>query len=318
MPYQTLITGGTGFVGTALAAAAERDQIEISVMGRTPNKNLASRAAFIQHDVTQPFPRSTIFDAIVHAATPASAVVNIIRPREMLEVIVRGTINALSFAAAHHNTPDFLFISSGAVYGEMPKDIERFDEACRSSPSVIDVSSAYAEGKRIAELLVAIANFEGKCRGRIARLFAFSGPNLPRDRHFAVGNFVRDAVNKQCIVVRSDGSAIRSYLDEKDMAEWILAILKRGEPGFPYHVGSERAISIKDLAFLVARRYEELTNSGCSVEILGERSLLDGVSRYVPSTKQTRQLLGVEETVSLEESIDSMIRDAIATGATEY
>jgi hypothetical protein len=48
-----------------------------------------------------------------------------------------------------------------------------------------------------------------------------------------------------------------------------------------------------------------------TVEVKGLKSPLDGVSRYVPSTLATRQALGVNETISLEESIDSMIHKAI-------
>jgi len=318
VPSQTLITGGTGFVGKALIAAIDRYQTDVSVIGRRPNNALSSRVRYVQHDVLKPFTISPTFDAIVHAATSASAVLNANAPRQMLEVIINGTSNALAFAASHRKSTDFLLISSGAVYGEMPSGVESFEESCLFAPTVLDARNAYAEGKRIAELLVTIENSTGGCRGLIGRLFAFSGPSLPRDRHFAIGNFVRDAIVKQRITVRSDGSAVRSYLDEKDMAEWLLAILNRGEPGFPYHVGSERPISIRDLAFLVARSYEAIVGAGCEVEILGQRSPLDGVSRYVPSTKKTRERLGVEETVSLEESIDSMIRDAIATEASAH
>jgi dTDP-glucose 4,6-dehydratase len=132
------------------------------------------------------------------------------------------------------------------------------------------------------------------------RLFAFSGPSLPLDRHFAVGNFVRDAVGSSLIQVRSDGTSVRSYLDERDLADWIS------------HVGSERAISIGELAHLVASRTETITGSPCNVKILGKSSPVDGVARYVPNTARTRECLGVKETISLEQSIDDMINTHLA------
>jgi nucleoside-diphosphate-sugar epimerase len=131
------------------------------------------------------------------------------------------------------------------------------------------------------------------------------------DRHFAIGNFVRDAVSARTIQVRSDGSSIRSYMDQQDMANWLLRILEAGQTNAIYHVGSERSISIRDLAHLIAMRTEAILKQEVTVEVQGLKSPLDGVSRYVPSTLATRQALGVNETISLEESIDSMIHKAV-------
>ena len=124
---------------------------------------------------------------------------------------------------------------------------------------------------------------------------------------------MESAITTKKIVVRSDGSSIRSYLDELDMAQWLMSICEYGVSNHIYHVGSERVISIRDLAFLVASRCEYLTGENVLVEILGETSPIDGVSRYVPSTTQTRNELGLSETISLESSIDSMLQDAIAS-----
>jgi nucleoside-diphosphate-sugar epimerase len=78
-------------------------------------------------------------------------------------------------------------------------------------------------------------------------------------------------------------------------------------PDGVYHVGSERSISIRDLAELVAKRYSLLTRRECGVSILNQTSPLDGTSYYVPETHRTREVLGLSETISLELSIDSMI-----------
>ena len=87
-----------------------------------------------------------------------------------------------------------------------------------------------------------------------------------------------------------------------------LRIIEVGSPEVTYHIGSERSISIYELAVLVAERYELCTNQSVQVEILGQSSPMDGVSRYVPSTHRTRQLLSLTETIKLESSIDQMIQ----------
>ena len=107
-------------------------------------------------------------------------------------------------------------------------------------------------------------------------------------------------------------------MDGEDMASWLLKIIDVGEPENIYHIGSERSISIRELAVLVGARYESLTRDPVTVTVLGESSPLDGVSRYVPSTAWTRQILNVEETISLESSVDKMILAAIANSKTNF
>jgi nucleoside-diphosphate-sugar epimerase len=96
-------------------------------------------------------------------------------------------------------------------------------------------------------------------------------------------------------------------MDGQDMAQWLLRIIDAGSSSDIYHVGSERAVSIRDLATLVGERYQSLTETSVKINVLGQTSPLDGVSRYVPSTDFTQRTLGVRETITLEDSIDRMI-----------
>jgi dTDP-glucose 4,6-dehydratase len=309
---KTLIIGGGGFVATALRLALQQDESlvenEVFVSSRSSPSLLADES-FTQWDATTPCPFKPVFDVIVHLATPASAQMNVHNPALMLEANVLTMKNIIDFAAKHQDPPRLLFTSSGAVYGNIsavPNGIPE-DYPTPEVGQLHFTDSAYAEGKRVAEALLIESTLKGKCLGLIARLFAFSGPSLPRDRHFAIGNFVRDAVQQQKIVVRSSGQSIRSYLDETDMAEWLIRILKIGDPLDVFHVGSERAISIRSLAELVASRYTAITSIHSDVEILGQSSPLDGVDFYVPSTNYTRKKLSLTEKMSLENSIDSML-----------
>lgn len=250
------------------------------------------------------------FDYIVHAATPASADLNVRSPMEMFRLNVSAMEAVIRFCEEQPTPPVVLFTSSGGVYGELPQGLASFEEGTTFSVSPQSPSAAYAEGKRVAELLLADADRRGVLRAVVARLFAFSGRYLPLDRHFAIGNFVRDAVSSDCIVVNGDGRSVRSYMDGSDMANWLLRALEVGNSDFVYHVGSEVPISIADLADLVARRAEVVLGRRPAVKVLGQASATDGVNRYVPSTSQTRALLGVEQTVTLQDSVDVMLLSA--------
>jgi dTDP-glucose 4,6-dehydratase len=233
----------------------------------------------------------------------------------MFDINVAATSRLINFCEAQSRPPRVLFASSGAVYGNLPRGLQGFEEISTLAVTPSAANAAYAEGKRVAEFFLAEAHQRGVCESVIARMFAFSGRYLPLDRHFAIGNFVRDAVTNSEITITGDGTAVRSYLDGRDMAEWLLRCCEVGEPGFPYHIGSDQPISILELAELVATRAAESLGRQVSVRVLGESRYTDGVSRYVPETTETRRRLNVVQRISLEESIDAMLLDAERVGS---
>lgn len=268
----------------------------------------------VSWDLSQPDFPSLDLDVIIHAATPASAELNIGDPARMFWLNLQAMQNVLSLAQSMKTPPIVVFTSSGGVYGEMPSHLERFPEGFEGAASTLDPKSAYAEGKRAAEFLLSEATSRGVCKGVVLRLFAFSGVHLPIDRHFAIGNFVRDAIASRSIRIHGDGSPVRSYLDGADMAKWIIKACQVGESSFAYHIGSEIPITVKRLAELVSSRAEYQLHHPISVSVLGETRMTDGVSRYVPDTSATRSCLGVEQAVTIEQSVDLMLESALRAG----
>jgi dTDP-glucose 4,6-dehydratase len=131
----------------------------------------------------------------------------------------------------------------------------------------------------------------------IARCFAFVGPHLPLDAHFAIGNFIRDAMRGEPIRV-NDGTPYRSYLYAADLAVWLWSILFKGESCHPYNVGSDQEITIADLARTVASVLEAHHSSPPATS-----SPEPFPSRYVPSGGRSREELGLKEWISREEAI---------------
>jgi dTDP-glucose 4,6-dehydratase len=307
-------TGATGFFGgwllESLLWGTDRHRLElvVTVLTRDPDAFRAARPHLAGHgavvlqrgDVLTLEPDDARYTHVLHAATPASVTVNLETPRVMFETVVEGTRRVLE-VARRSGARRFLLTSSGAVYGRQPSELTHVAEEYPGAPDPCSHGASYGEGKRAAELLCAMAAREHGFEAIVARCFAFSGPYLPLDIHYAIGNFVRDALAGGPIRIGGDGTPYRSYLYGADLAAWLLALLTRGASARPYNVGSERAVSIAELAGIVAR---ELGSP--RVEIAKAPTPGRPAERYVPSTRRAREELGLGETFTLEESIRRM------------
>ena len=306
------ITGGTGFFGTWLlesfAWANRRLGLNASatVLTRNPHAFLEiaphfaddEAIEFHQGDVREfEFP-SGRFSHVIHAATESSATLNNENPLLMLDTIVQGTRRCLEFALAC-GARKFLLTSSGAVYGKQPPDVTHVSEDFRGGPDPLNPASAYAEGKRAAELECMLMNRRRELEVKIARGFAFVGPHMKLDVHFAIGNFIRDQLKGGPIVVSGTGTPFRSYLYTSDLMVWLWTILCKGVPGRAYNVGSEEAVTIADLAHRVANALEPRVN----VEVRGTPVAGAPAEHYVPSTERARTELGLRQMVPLDEAI---------------
>ena len=307
------ISGGTGFFGAWLLESlicGNRElklDLRATVLTRNPTAfakklpHLAGDASItlLHGDVCEfSFPQDD-FEYVIHgAASTASAA----PPIELMRTIVHGTERMLAFAKSH-NVQRFLFISSGAVYGRQPESLSHISEDYLGGPAWLDPSAVYGEGKRIAEQMCSIAAKDSAMQVAIARCFAFVGPHLPLDRHFAIGNFIADALAVRNIMIRGDGTPMRSYLYTSDLAIWLWTLLlcgiQKNENPTVMNVGSPDAISIRDLAQQVI---DEL-NPSLSVEVA--KQPVAGASReqYVPAVNKAEICLGLRPLIGLREAI---------------
>jgi nucleoside-diphosphate-sugar epimerase len=187
-------------------------------------------------------------------------------------------------------------LSSGAIYGSAALESNsQITEGTSSGPDLSSVASVYAEGKRAAEMLATVAASHG-LPVRVARCFAFVGPHMPFNGHFAIGNFIADTVHGRKIRVLGNGKPVRSYLYTTDLMQALILILCRGVSGKAYNVGSDQAISIEDLAHRVN---EVLGGNGVVIE--GRD--VGACSYYVPDISRLRDGLGFSPQISLDSAI---------------
>lgn len=304
------LTGGTGFFGSWLLVLFQNlnsmgFRIQVTVLSRDPDSflmanshwNQCSWLSWLAGDVRN-FDFNSIHgvDYIIHAATDTSSLAQK-KPLNLLDTIVKGSDSILRLAVA--NKSRVLLIGSGAQYGELMSN-EPVDEAWYGACSSFFVNDVYAEAKRVQEMLGACYINEFGLEVVAARCFSFAGPGLPLNGHFAIGNFVRDALYSDKIIIKSSGIAVRSYLHGADLAVWLLVLLGRGKSGTAYNVGSDDAVTIYELA----RRILGKVSPAKEVVLLGEGG--GGREYYVPSIKSATEL-GLKVWNDLDDSIDGML-----------
>ena len=305
------LTGGTGFFGKALLrhhlSSADSLAPQISVLSRNPEQFLAAYPEFSGHpsitflkgDIQQrdTLPWSHSFTHVLHAAAD-STIGPRLTPMQRYDQIVDGTRNILDLAVAT-GARRFLLTSSGAIYGPQLADLVAIPEAWPGSPPLSEASTAYGQAKRSAEHLCALVGEQHGLETVVARCFAFVGPDLPLDVHFAIGNFIRDALTADAITVSGDGTPLRTDLDQSDLAHWLLTLLEHGRPGQAYNVGSDEVISIAALAHLV----RDLLAPDKPVHILGKANIAAARNRYVPDISKVQRDLGLTVSVPLAEAV---------------
>ena len=305
------LTGGTGFFGKWLLHSflglrkTYGLDLTLTVLSRDPKHFLSAcpefdgqeGLGFIEGDVRSFVPPAgETYGLVIHGATAASAKLEHENPGEMYSVITEGTRHMLDFVQ-QCSAKRLLFISSGAVYGPQPSTLSHVPETYEGTPI-----TAYGRGKKESERMCLDAS-TGCFECVIARPFAFVGPYLPLDIHFAIGNFIRDCLENRPIVIAGDGTPLRSYLYAADLMEWLWTLLLCGEHGRAYNVGSDKAISISDLALLVR------SCAGAKNEVVVRGRKVEGAppAQYVPSVERARSELGLRVRHELPDAISRTI-----------
>jgi len=305
------ITGGSGLFGhwwlESLQEVNQRLKLNISAVVLTRNPaaiaekfKSSGNITFIQGDVTQLALKPERFDYVLHmATTSAQETYQGFSQVSKLDMLYLGTHHVLEYAQ-QCGALRVLFTSSGAVYGQGHQTAVTEDVVSLFNPRQAD--SSLTLGKLVAEFLCTqyAKNFPQSVV--IARCFSFIGPGLPLDIHYAVGNFIRDVLAGQPVVIKGDGSPVRTYLYLGDLLVWLLTLLLDGQSGEVYNIGSDESVSILELAEKVV----QLSAQPVPIHVQQKVDYSVGVpvkNYYVPSIDKIKHDLGVNILTHLDEAI---------------
>jgi nucleoside-diphosphate-sugar epimerase len=295
-----LIIGGTGFFGKSIIDAYHRNLLKhwkidkiialsrnASNLAHNAPELMSSNIELMNADISKIdfLPNA---DYVIHAAASTDASKYLSQGDKEKTNIIKGTLNYCDLAPRFNKHSKIVFCSSGAVYGYQPKNITHLSEnmAFGHIDQLDDTKKSYAYAKRDAEQAIQRLGQSG-LNVSIARCFAFAGKYLPRDQHFAFGNFIADGLAGRDIVVKTNKAVYRSYLYADDLVTWLLSIAAASSKTCPiYNVGSDEEVEIRQLAQIIAEHFNVGTNVIHPIS-------LDNVDRYIPSIDKIKSELNL-------------------------
>lgn len=256
-----MITGASGligsyFVNTFIKLNEDHNaNIKIIPLVRNLNKlneNILNKEYVIPivQDIINPIEFNENVDFVIHAASPASPPLMREKPVETNLANTVGTANALLFAK-EHNTEKFLFISSREVYGQNISDKKYFKEDDLGIINQLIPRNSYAESKKAAENMCLGFNDEYGLDTKIVRLGQTFGPGMNIHGGMVHTEFLKMLINDEAIVLKSDGSSLRTYTYISDAVSAMFKIILESEDIVYNAVNNKNEVSIKELAEII-------------------------------------------------------------------
>ncbi len=300
------IIGGSGFIGTWLANTLIEGSLildldyDVIIAGRSKKRvndrlrpGLEQYYSFTDVDFVNETSIIPMSDVYFHAATPSS----VSKDEDYDQVAAAISVNsteALLRSLDSLSPSNIIHLSSGAVYGDQSFELEFMPEKELQASS--KTLSVYAKSKIEIENLLNQKSLDSAGRLKVSnpRLFAFLGPLLPLDSHFAAGNFMNDAIHGRSIDIAGSPLTKRSYLYPTDLISALLSLAIDPYDG-PLNIGSETPITMSEFGTLFSRLTD---NSGISMKAPDSDP-----SNYVPRVKVLKEIYGWEQQVNLEDGI---------------
>ena len=301
---RVLVTGGAGFLGSHLCErllAEGQDVLCVDNYYTGAKRHIAhlvgeARFEFMRHDVT--FPLYVEVDEIFNLACPASPIHYQRDPVQTTKTSVHGAINLLGLAK--RVKAKILQASTSEVYGD--PEVHPQPEGYWGRVNPIGPRACYDEGKRCAETLFFDYHRQHRLRIKVARIFNTYGPRMHPNDGRVVSNFIIQALTGQQITIHGDGQQTRSFCYVDDLIEATLRLMATGDDVTgPINLGNPNEISIVNLAEMILRKTKSKS------KLTFEPALQDDPQQRRPDISQSKDTLGWEPQVPLEEGLDRTI-----------
>ena len=309
MAKRYLVTGGTGFLGRSIVKALIKEGNDVTVFDNDSRGSIdkldipQNKFKFIKGDIRDSeavFKAAKNIDSILHLAYINGTEVFYKKPELVLEVAVKGTMNAID-AGVKNKVREFFLASSSEVYAE-PSVIPTPEDVPLVIPDPFNPRYSYSGGKIIGELLTLNKSKYFK-KSIIFRPHNVYGPTMGFEH--VIPQFIvrmRKSERKGAInfPIQGDGRQSRSFIYIDDFTNALMILLKKAKDLEIYNIGTAEEVSIKKLALTIAKLY------GIKINIIPGRLSKGSPQRRCPDVRKIKKL-GFEPKIFLEEGLEKTI-----------
>jgi nucleoside-diphosphate-sugar epimerase len=309
LPKKYLVTGGTGFIGSAIVRRLVSEGKIVRVLDNDSrgHKNrlddIRNELEFISADIRDSeavIAATEGIDCVFHLAFVNGTEFFYKNPELVLDVGVRGIVNILD-ACKIHNVKEFILASSSEVYQTPP--VVPTDENVRLIvPDPMNSRYSYGGGKIISEIMSINYGRHLFDRMMIFRPHNVYGPDMGWEH--VIPQFVlrMNQANKEQpkgtinFPIQGTGKETRSFVYIEDFIEGIMTIVKNGKHMGIYNIGHDEEISIEEVARLVGKYFKR------NVSIIPSTAPIGGTSRRCPNINKLCAM-GYKTLYSLSEGL---------------
>jgi UDP-glucose 4-epimerase len=308
-----LVTGGTGFLGSALVRRLVAEGARVRVLDNDSRghvsrlRDVAEQFEFVDGDVRD---REAVaracqqIDVVCHLASVNGTEFFYSKPDLVLDVAVNGIVNVIA-GARRHQVPELLVVSSSEVYHE-PQRVPTDEAVALSIPDVLNPRYSYAAGKLVSEVMA--VNFGRRYFQRVTIVRPHNVYGVDMGAEHVIPQFVARMKALQShptdpvpFAIQGTGHQTRSFVFIDDFIDGIRLVLARGEHLGIYHIGTLEEVSIEALARMVAEYF------GRPIEIVPGPAAGGAATRRCPDiTKMTK--LGYRPRFTLREALPGVVR----------
>lgn len=323
-----LLTGAAGFLGYTFLHFFCLKAKELGIkkvialdnfMLRQPKwlENLVKDFSFLEvkkfdviNDSFQNIEDSQNSNIIIHMASIASPTFYRKYPIETIDANITGLRKLLDFYK-DKNIKGLLFFSSSEIYGDPSPDAVPTDEDYRGLVSCTGPRACYDESKRFGETMCMLFAQKYNLPITVARPFNNYGPGMDINDLRVPADFAKSVLNKEDIIILSDGSPKRTFCYISDAITGYLKVLSSGKYNY-FNIGIDKPeISINELALIYKKAIKDLNGTDINVvkKVSNDKEYLThNPQRRCPKIDKARSLLDYNPKIYVEEGVARFLK----------
>lgn len=253
------LTGGTGFIGSALLRAMVAENIFVIALTRDVKRATSicrsPLVTWVSGDVTKPIFYEGSVDYIIHGASVTASKDFVSKPLHTITVAIDGTKNVLDFAV-EKKVKKVVYLSSMEIYGVGQYGADPVEEENYGYLDLLDPRNSYPQSKRMCETICISYKIEQNVPVVIARLTQVFGGETKGNDQRMFAQFLRTASQGKKIILKTQGTTVRGYCHIEDTISALTYLLLLGQDGQAYNVcNPDLTMSVRDLAEKIASFY---------------------------------------------------------------